>query len=303
MLQEEQVQRAEQGDAMNMQQGQDVAFGTDGIEQACDAHLQIEDSNGDNGDYGKFYDKFSSLVEQEFRDGGNIHKNSAMGILWMRHKNLFGPACSDSCPCVQRLCQLTETVVTDMLRKKHSKWNNPMNLRPGDYPVGIAGNFAATFLPLLRQERPQDGATRLLERLQAMWQIHQKQRIFGLKCKEGCVCLQGWEIPFQRGVLPGESKPQIKHFEVCNKKTLGPVPKKRKAADMSTDQAMDKKIKLPADAGGETFQCRPLVGSNCGSDRDSTVTRQSYEIAFDCCQPLGFYCVTENKHRKYCKVM
>ena len=306
-MQEQQVGKTKQGAAMNLQQEQIVAFGTDGNELREDSivssHTSLEADSGTqrSGDYSTFYDKLSSLVEQEFRDGGNIHKNSAMGILWMRHKKMFGLACSDSCPCVQRLCELTETVVTDMLRKKHSRWGNPMNLRPGDYPVGIAGNFAATFLPLLRQERPHEGASRLLERLLFMWQIHQKQRIFGLKCQQGCLCVQGWEMAFQKGTLPRESKPPIE-LEKGNNNTLGPVPKKRSAANVFIEPAIEKKSKLLFDTGRQTGQPRPLVGSECSADH-STVMTQSYEIAFDCCRPLGFYCVTEKQPRKYCKVM
>lgn len=271
-------------------------------------------SSGEIGDYSLFYNKLSELVELEFRNGANIHKNSAMGILWSRHKKLFGLTCSDDCPCVLRLPELTETVVIDML-KRHSKWNNPMNLGPGDYPVGIAGNFAATFVPLLQQERPEERASKQLERLLAMWRIHQKQRIFGLQCKDGCCCLQGWETSFAKGALPGEYQSNASAQE-CSHYTPGVVPKKRKVVQNANDSSLAMKEKNWDEShlaqGLQPSVCRPtdharpstcIDRSDNQKPLDKPTERQPYAIEFDCIKPLGFYCVTETKPRKYCKVM
>ena len=199
--------------------------------QVSDPSLRRKSGNYDG--YKHFHNKYGEIVVEEFKKGANIHKNSAMGYLWTQHKKLFGEACSEDCPCVTDLPALTSTVVMDQLEKKKSKWDNPQKLQPGDYPIGITGNFAHTFIPLLMQERPDEKSTKLLERLLAMWEIHRRNRIFGIKCHEGCECSEGWELVFHKGILRGEAGPLIKSSQQSTsvaraKASLGPIPKKRK---------------------------------------------------------------------------
>jgi len=274
---------------------------------------------GDNGGYLQFFHKFDNLVIQEFRDGGNIHKNAAMGSMWSQHKKLgFGEMCSEDCGCVKSLPELTRTVVTDQLRKKKSKWDNPHDLGPGDYPVGIAGNFARTFLPLLVKERPNEKASKLMERLLTMWDIHYKTRIFDFKCQEGCDCAEAWELSFKKGALPGESLPGkalvgSKMMSV----DLGPVPKKRKYPTNAESQATDKKCKGPGEPGplvAASLRTTPKKSSllsaykrtgntRFANSKPQDKQRKSYEIEFDCDKSLGFYAVTEKISGNYCKVM
>ena len=204
--------------------------------------------------YNHFYNKYGDLIVEEFKKGANIHKNSAMGYMWTQHKKLFGEMCSDDCPCAKDLPALTATVVTDQLEKKKSSWDNPRNLRCGDYPIGITGNFARTFVPRLTRERPDENSIKLLERLMAMWEIHRRNRIFGIRCQEGCECSEGWELVFRKGILRGETVPGIESSKGSSAKGqvgLGAIPKKRKSPKNAAAPVSEKKTKiLPPSAPG-----------------------------------------------------
>jgi len=288
--------------------------------QVSDPSLRRKSGNYDG--YKHFHNKYGEIVLEEFKKGANIHKNAAMGYLWTQHKKLFGEACSEDCPCVKDLPALTSTVVMDQLEKKKSKWDNPQKLQPGDYPIGITGNFAHTFIPLLMQERPDEKSTKLLERLLAMWEIHRRNRIFGIKCHEGCECSEGWELVFHKGILWDEAGPVIKSSKestsaAAAKASLRPIPKKRKTLLNASALVPGKKSKIlplskpgqkPAPTLESSFQGnRWSAGSNGAQplpqEKEGECKSQAYEIEFDCNKPLGFYCVTEKNPVKYCKIM
>ena len=210
--------------------------------QVSDPSLQNEQVG-----YKHFFNKYGGIVEEEFSIGASIHKSSAMSYMWSQHKKHFGTECSEECSCVKDLPALTATVVSDHLEKKKSSWANPHKLRPGEYSIGIMGNFASMFVPLLAMERPDETSTKLLERLLAMWEIHRRNRIFGIQCQEGCDCSQGWELVFHKGSLQTETVEGIKSSKgssATGKGGLGPIPRKRKSPKNAATPVLEKKTNI-----------------------------------------------------------
>jgi len=305
---------------------------TDTSSQVSDpSSIQKKNQGYSHDGYNHFYTKYGDLVVEEFKKGANIHKNSAMGYMWTQHKKLFGEMCSNDCQCARNLPELTASVVTDQLEKK-SSWDNPRNLRRGDYPVGITGNFARTFVPRLTRQRPDENSIKLLERLLAMWEIHRRNRIFGIRCQEGCECSEGWELVFRKGVLRGETLPGIESSKGSSAKGqvgLGPIPKKRKSPKNAAAAApVPKKTKiLPPSAPGPlvvaaasrissrpALKLKTLIQGNAwtavststgvpAQPQDGVDSGHSFDIEFDCDKALGFYSVTEKKTGNYCKIM
>jgi hypothetical protein len=233
--------------------------------------------------YKRFRSKFDALVREEFCIPTGAHKLAVFGALWENHKKLFGKDCSESCNCVLAIPTMAETVLQRILNKPSGKPTDIKNVS-GCYPIGLAGNFARTFIPLLKKTYGTEGSTKLLERLLQMWKLHVKNRNFGLKCKEeSCECAEGWDLVFHKGTLPDEAAYQKKNDIRVQ---LGAVPKKRKF----TEVAVNKKDELRYAQG--------RINSH-----SAKALRKEYEIDFDCKTPLPFYCVTHNSdHGSHCKI-
>ena len=119
--------------------------------------------------------------------------------MWESHKNKFGQACDDDCPCARDLPYLTDNVVSSFISSKirnDPTWKN--NLRS---PVGFVDSFFRKFFRKLEAEHPDETPKQILARLVLMWKKHEAVRRFGTTCSNGCPCREGWDQIFKRGRL------------------------------------------------------------------------------------------------------
>jgi hypothetical protein len=159
--------------------------------------------------YQHFDKKFKEAAELQFK-GSGIHLKFVLSQMWQQHKQKFGMSCSDDCRCVFDLPFLANTVISEKFKveskKPDSNWRNTCTLRDGDDCVGFIGRFAAKFIPRLQKEYHDDPPPQLLRRLIAMWEVHRRNRNFGLECRDACDCSEGWDLVFRRGLIPSEDK-------------------------------------------------------------------------------------------------
>ena len=158
--------------------------------------------------YNHFMKKYKDAAMIEFGNTG-IHLKFVIGRMWDKHRNLpsLGLKCNDDCRCVFHLHELGESVINDQLARvrmsekktKPIQWNNLLNLKEGDTPVGFMKNFSKKFLPLLKDKFPEEAPPILLERLIRMWDKHRSLLNFGLKCNDSCDCEEGWSLVFGEG--------------------------------------------------------------------------------------------------------
>lgn len=208
---------------------------------------------------------YTELVKLEFK-GSLIHRKFVLGRMWDRHKSLLGPRCSDDCPCVFRMPELVETVVGDKLEQGDAKWTNPLQLGSDDMPVGLMTNFAATFLPRLKQRHPDDKPSALLLRLMKMWSTHTRK--VGRHCRYGCRC--GKDLKSDELADPRYSPTQSTA-----------IPRKR-------PRTIDNETIVRGDTGAAGGLDRVIAG------------RKEYEVDFSASEPLGFYCETRLRNGDSC---
>jgi hypothetical protein len=203
-----------------------------------------------------FKQRIGKALNVEFKSAG-FHINTAASTAWKQHKHRYSSACSDSCECSYDLPFLTETVVEEKLSKDPA-WNNPLDLKAGDYPMGFTGNFAATFMRKLKEQYPSESSARHLDRLMSMWKIHQKSNKVGKRCHDNCKCVKLWDNTFRKGLFPTEGDDSMsRDSEVAT------IPKKRKILSdegKPTDD-VEKRQKLlePAKDPGPRIGCKSTL--------------------------------------------
>jgi hypothetical protein len=169
-------------------------------------------------DFSKFIDKYKSLIDIEYK-GTGIHVLTSCSSMWAQHKHLFGAdgTCEDNCRCLQKLPKLTKYVIDDYIKaqKKKDNYVDYESLKP----AGVVNYFAPRFLPLLKKEYPKLTTNELIQRLVDMWSIHQKHRIFGLRCRDECECEQAWELVFCKG---DKEKAENMHIIPRKQSSFGP---------------------------------------------------------------------------------
>lgn len=260
--------------------------------------------------------RYSKIVDIEFKAAG-IHKQFCTGRMWQQHKTRFSTICSDNCPCAYDIPFLTETVVSDKLDMFDQKWANALKLKAGGYPVGLANNFARTFIPKLKQQYSSETSKHHLDRLLHMWTIHRKAEKCGIRCREDCKCSGSWATLFRKGSMDSD--------ESClTALSSAPVPKKRKNIEsvdfdcggdrrpcenkrpvlvslMSSEVDRHESTLLSAGVCTDSF---PVCSSGLNMARcDASSERETYGIEFDCQRSLGFYCVSEKQTGAYCKIL
>jgi hypothetical protein len=150
--------------------------------------------------YNNFKDKYKPIIEIEYRSNG-IHLQKGLSSMWAQHKQMFGDevTCDDNCKCLGRILKLTKTVFSDFIEDQQKKGNYVDESSLRESTAGFVTSFAVRFLPLLKKEYPNSTPTQLIQRLVDMWPTHQKHRIYGVRCREECECIQAWELLFGKG--------------------------------------------------------------------------------------------------------
>lgn len=153
-------------------------------------------------EYMDFQNRYFNLTKVNYKDCGvNIRKFTSS--MWKQHKVIFdNKPCHEHCPCIFRTKRLVENVFKD---------NEAANKQ---HDAGIFEHFAPRFVPKLRQEYPSETSSQLLTRIAFMWQKHQHDRVYGMKCGSQCTCEFEWEQQFGMG---SEDKARV--FQMNRKRT------------------------------------------------------------------------------------
>jgi hypothetical protein len=232
--------------------------------------------------YTAFKSKYRWMLLTEYKEIG-VKVQKANSSMWNQHKILFGEnaICDDNCRCVFSLENMTRNVVSDF--KKIETKKDPTKEVEIGAAVGFVDRFAPRFTPLLRKEYPEETPSKILQRLERMWDAHRMNRNFGITCRKECQCGEGWELVFGQGdpsAVANTRKSKRKDHS-----PLGQLLKKRKLTPESSAGSM---------TNDKQLQSAPLPRI-AAKPKTSGINRQSYEVEFDAKLPLGAYFVTERK--------
>merc|ERR1712224_200620 len=70
------------------------------------------------------------------------------------------------------------------------------------------------FIVLLQEEYPTENESQLVQRLVGMWEEHQKNRLYGLRCEKDCGCHGEWDQLFGKG-----DKAKAREFRIMMKRS------------------------------------------------------------------------------------
>ena len=252
--------------------------------------------------------KYNGVVELDFKIT-KINRSTILGSMWTRHKQLFGETsrCGDKCKCIFSIPELVVNVFQDQITKQREKGEAVETEEELEgRTAGVTSHFAPRFMPLLKEEYPDETASQLLDRLCDMWKVHEKIPMYGLRCNDTCECDGEWDQHFGRG-----DKAKIAEFSAESRKK-----KKRQASKLSSrlSSQSDKKT-----AGGLTIpKKKPKIDSNSlvnsgaapsskkifnpreqfpprnasGASKRPALN-DTYEVVFDYSRPLGGYFRTD----------
>lgn len=239
-----------------------------------------------------FKRKMKPVYELEFEPFG-IEIQFAMKTMWKSHKQHFGKLCDESCSCIWELSLLTKNVCEKYLSeelRKQPHWIPPPALRDLDLdetPTSFSTNFARKFTPLLRGKDPNEGPTKILERLVFCWRKHLKQLNFGDSCPEHCSCLEAWQFAFNEGDMC-ETRPAKKR----RPNLLAPLAPLQDNGHSGAHQSEATPPKKKTEKATSDQQPRRL-------------SRHAFCFDFSALQPLGFVVTTsqeEESSKKWCTI-
>jgi hypothetical protein len=184
-----------------------------------------------------FQNKYKDVASVEYSRSG-IVSQAVTGRMWRQHKkSQHGLSCDDNCTCVFELPYLTATVVEGKLKTERknpqSKWKMPRILPGNKSPTGFVDSFAPKFLPMLKVEFPHESPQQLLHRLLGMWQMHLRQRNFGMHCTVKCDCSEGWSQVFREGRVGKKPPTHTTNSHATNEK-MSKQGEKRKSPSASS---------------------------------------------------------------------
>jgi hypothetical protein len=201
-----------------------------------------------------FEQKMKPLVILDYKDT-RINIKSICSSMWKKHKEIFGEKvrCGDDCKCLMWLPEMVENVIRDHIerpRKKNVAVESEEELEKRT--CGIIKNFVPKFIHLLQDEYPTETETQLVKRLVGMWESHQKNRMYGMRCRKGCACQGEWDQIFGKGdkTAAREYLSMMKRSSLMSQSvassgsqqvTTGPVvPRKKRALPSSNEQSFVK---------------------------------------------------------------
>ncbi|VEU33779.1 unnamed protein product [Pseudo-nitzschia multistriata] len=248
-----------------------------------------------------FEEKMRPLISLDFRDT-KINSKLITSSMWKKHKELFGEdqVCGENCRCIMLLPDITKNVIQDYIvrqRKKKQVVETEEILTKNTN--GLCKYFAPKFVPLLEMEYPNETKSKLLKRLVSMWELHQENRMYGIRCKKNCACEGEWDQLFGKGDREKANAflKQTRHFQ---KRNVSQVIKKAKPEGL----VIPRKKKTPApilthkkhDDSNEVISMMKIGESSLISSMASR--NEPYEIAFDSSIALGGYFKTEGNPQR-----
>jgi hypothetical protein len=265
-----------------------------------------------------FEKKFKPLIDLDYKDT-KINIKKSCSSIFSAHKSLFGEnaICGDDCVCFLRLPELDVNVIKEHIAQQKKKGKNVETEQELEGRTrGIFQYFAPRFFPLLKKEYPGETQDQLINRLVDMWPTHTANRMYGVRCIEGCACEGEWDQIFGRG-----DKAKAKAFTASMKKrskkrptsqidqekqskttTSGPViPRKKKKAPAAASHVLPsiqsergEKRNTPSseNAHNTNGNKKPKRLSTMITNM-SILSREPFEVAFETSTELGGYFRTE----------
>ncbi|CAB9526809.1 expressed unknown protein [Seminavis robusta] len=259
----------------------------------------------------QFKKKYKEIYDIEYQRS-EVHYQFAMKEMWAQHKQYYAYSCGDDCECAFDLELLTQNVVARFIREYPDKMTGSDLTHDHDSPVGFVDRFAGKFVPLLRDEYPEEKPSRILERLVRMWTLHLRQRGFGSTCYETCTCEEGWgpvffkgnvlrELPVaasrrKRAAVPVESLPSVPRKR-SRPETATPRVAAAQRSHFQSTQTNEQSSSLlrgqhqPHGVARDAWSVNTRRQSNLSDAASTTV--EHFSESFTAGIPLGFYCVTE----------
>jgi hypothetical protein len=277
------------------------------IANACDANedgereeLQSRIAQKTAG-FKVFYDykrKFKGVVELDFKIT-KINQSTIMGSMWTRHKQLFGEnaRCGDRCKCILSIPELVVNVVPDQITKQREQREKGKVIETEEElesrMAGVTSHFAPKFMPLLKEEYPDETASQLLDRLCVMWKVHETIPMYGLRCNDTCECEGEWDQHFGRG-----DKAKISEFCAGSRKKKRQASKLSRLSSQSDKKNADGLIipkKKPRIDSSKKISnpLEQLPPRNPSGASKRLTLNETYEVVFDYSRPLGGYFRTD----------
>ena len=169
------------------------------------------------------------------------------------------------------------------------------------------------FQQLLRDKYPDDSPSVFLQRLTKMWELHKRERRFGLTCSHGCDCEEFWGISFYHGDVLGDL-PAVASRKRRSSPEQTPLPRvPRKRPQTQTPQVHDTLVGGSVEHQNQVHYVAPMSSllpnphpPDAGArDAASVNTRKQgnlmaplnhperFLLCFNTGIPLGFFSTTE----------
>jgi len=297
------VKRRKKGDIKELLYSDNSNTDTENVNAIDEAVPKIEKRVPNDGlkNFWVFEAKLKPLFGTDFKDT-KINNKFICSSIWKKHKKLLGEntVCGANCKCIMWLPDMTECVIKEYVARQKKKTRvveteEELKKRTS----GICKFFAPRFVPRLEKEYPDENESQLINRLVCMWELHQKNRMYGMKCHENCGCEEEWDQIFGKGDME-KAKVFAKRSTLLNKRmasqanqkqvSKGPViPRKKKASDPFLTC---KKQYAPSEIMNKNRTVsRSLISS-------LTSRSELYEVAFDSSIALGgFFRTDKNTNR------
>jgi hypothetical protein len=164
------------------------------------------------------------------------------------------------------------------------------------------------FQQLLCDQYPDEKAAIFLQRLTKMWDLHKRERRFGLTCLQSCDCEEFWGIGFRRGDVLGEMAtvasrkrqptiPAAPEPRVPRKRSrTDSFPGNNKSSGTSGHHYVAKAPSLlpsPHLPDGGTKGAAPVDTRKQGNLKPALNQPGRFSLPFRSDTPLGFYSMTE----------
>jgi len=186
--------------------------------------------------YQMFCESYKDVRELEYKPTG-INRHRVNKSMWGRHKEIFGNACGEDCPCPRDLPSLTSSVVSSYIAneiKKDPTWKNQLRA-----PTGFVDCFAPKFFEKLEAEHADELPKQILGRLVLMWREHVRTKRFGTHCSKKCPCGEGWDAVFKRGRLYEKEVSEERKMKKSAPKTVAmKIPRRRPLSNEGSSDAL-----------------------------------------------------------------
>jgi len=232
-----------------------------------------------------FEEKVKPLVLLDYKDT-KINIKSICSSMWKKHKEILGD--NPHRKCLNYLPEMVEDVIKDHVENQKSRGiafsSTEEDLEK--LTCGISKHFVPKFISLLQKEYPRETETQLVSRLVGMWELHRKNRLYGIRCKANCSCLGEWDQVFGKGdksaakeFLTIKRRPSLLSNSTAssNDKKVpkaSAVPRKKRAIEQSSDASKRKSKK-------------PKASTSFLSSISSRT--EIFEVQFNTSLPLGAY--------------